>query len=209
MAKKVGDAGKCVECAAPLAAIARRGPRQTRCGNCYDRWRRSENARCARERYDRGRTQRFCRVCGVPLPKRRSTTCPAHRGMVLFLCTWCGVEAVVNRQPRRLVCSIACDIARRRATMRPRTSAEERRLRNRARDMLEAVWRSGACGICGRAVSRKHAYPHPLSASVDHIIPVAIGGATDIQNLQLAHLCCNHRKGAAVVAAQIPLAWAV
>lgn len=51
------------------------------------------------------------------------------------------------------------------------------------------------CGICGRPVDFSYKYPHPLSPTVDHIIPIAKGGhPSDIDNLQLAHRCCNREK---------------
>ena len=51
------------------------------------------------------------------------------------------------------------------------------------------------CGICGRPVDFSFRYPHPLSPSVDHIIPIAKGGhPSDLANLQLAHRCCNRLK---------------
>lgn len=51
------------------------------------------------------------------------------------------------------------------------------------------------CGICGKPVDMSLKYPHPLSACVDHIIPVAKGGhPSDISNLQLAHWGCNRAK---------------
>lgn len=51
------------------------------------------------------------------------------------------------------------------------------------------------CGICGKPVDKKIKYPHPLSATVDHIIPVARGGhPSAIENLQLAHFTCNRQK---------------
>uniref|UniRef100_UPI00248CC6E5 HNH endonuclease signature motif containing protein n=1 Tax=Mogibacterium timidum TaxID=35519 RepID=UPI00248CC6E5 len=51
------------------------------------------------------------------------------------------------------------------------------------------------CGICGRHVDFSLKYPHPLSACIDHIIPVAKGGhPSDIENLQLAHWTCNRTK---------------
>lgn len=51
------------------------------------------------------------------------------------------------------------------------------------------------CGICGKPVDFSLKYPHPLSATVDHIIPVSKGGhPSDISNLQLAHRCCNRQK---------------
>ena len=51
------------------------------------------------------------------------------------------------------------------------------------------------CGICGGPVDFRLKYPHPLSPCIDHIIPIAKGGhPSDIENLQLAHMCCNRQK---------------
>ncbi len=51
------------------------------------------------------------------------------------------------------------------------------------------------CAICGREVDFQLKYPHPLSPSIDHIIPVSRGGhPSDIANLQLAHWTCNRQK---------------
>lgn len=53
----------------------------------------------------------------------------------------------------------------------------------------------GVCGICGKPVDFSYKYPHPLSPTVDHIIPVSKGGhPSDMDNLQLAHRCCNREK---------------
>lgn len=51
------------------------------------------------------------------------------------------------------------------------------------------------CGICGKPVDKDLKYPHPLSACIDHIVPVAKGGhPSDLDNLQLAHWTCNRQK---------------
>ena len=51
------------------------------------------------------------------------------------------------------------------------------------------------CGICGHEVDFGLKFPHPLSPTIDHIIPVAKGGhPSDISNLQLAHFYCNRQK---------------
>ncbi|MGN1276826.1 MAG: HNH endonuclease [Floccifex sp.] len=51
------------------------------------------------------------------------------------------------------------------------------------------------CGICGKPVDKKIKYPHPMSATIDHIIPIDRGGhPSDINNLQLAHFKCNRQK---------------
>ena len=51
------------------------------------------------------------------------------------------------------------------------------------------------CGICGKPVDFTMKFPHPLSPCIDHIIPVAKGGhPSALENLQLAHMCCNRQK---------------
>ena len=51
------------------------------------------------------------------------------------------------------------------------------------------------CGICGKPVDMSLKYPHPMSKTIDHIIPIAKGGhPSDLDNLQLAHWTCNRQK---------------
>lgn len=52
-------------------------------------------------------------------------------------------------------------------------------------------WR---CQLCGGAVDRTLPYPNPMSASLDHVLPIARGGGHTRKNAQLAHLGCNSRK---------------
>ena len=59
------------------------------------------------------------------------------------------------------------------------------------------------CAICGQPVDKALRFPHPMSATVDHIIPIDKGGhPSDIDNLQLAHFCCNRKKGDKLTAPQ-------
>ena len=51
------------------------------------------------------------------------------------------------------------------------------------------------CGICGHPVDFSLKTPHPMSATIDHIIPVAKNGhPSDLSNLQLSHWTCNRQK---------------
>ena len=55
------------------------------------------------------------------------------------------------------------------------------------------------CEICGHPVDMSLKYPHPMSATIDHIIPVngkngICGHPSDLSNLQLAHFSCNRQK---------------
>lgn len=60
------------------------------------------------------------------------------------------------------------------------------------------------CAICGKPVDKTLKYPHPLSATVDHIIPIARGGhPSSLDNLQLAHFTCNRQKSDKLVDASV------
>jgi hypothetical protein len=58
------------------------------------------------------------------------------------------------------------------------------------------VWErdEGICGWCFGAVDPELAYPHPLSASMDHRVALSNGGHHEISNVQLLHSKCNHMK---------------
>ena len=57
------------------------------------------------------------------------------------------------------------------------------------------VW---VCGLCNGEIDKSLRMPHPWSVSVDHKLPVAMGGGDEIENLQLAHRTCNRSKSADV-----------
>ena len=50
------------------------------------------------------------------------------------------------------------------------------------------------CGICKKPVDKKLSFPHPMSPSLDHVIPIARGGTHEPDNVQLAHFICNSYK---------------
>src|SRR5690625_2882303 len=66
---------------------------------------------------------------------------------------------------------------------------------NYERNRKRILATQNTCGICGHPVDFSLKAPHPMSAVVDHVIPVAKGGhPSDIDNLQLAHWTCNRQK---------------
>lgn len=66
---------------------------------------------------------------------------------------------------------------------------------NYERNRKRILATQNTCGICGHLVDFSLKTPHPMSATVDHIVPVAKGGhPSDIDNLQLAHWTCNRQK---------------
>lgn len=60
------------------------------------------------------------------------------------------------------------------------------------------------CQLCGKRTSNR--WPHPRSATLDHIVPLFHGGGHSADNLQCAHLACNSRKGARAANEQLRLA---
>lgn len=50
------------------------------------------------------------------------------------------------------------------------------------------------CGICAEPVDRDLAYPHPMSVSLDHVIPISLGGPHTMANTRCSHLSCNVRR---------------
>lgn len=118
---------------------------------------------------------------------------------VMSKCEVCGSDTPGRNGPRRF-CSRACKEKNYRSAATGRAqrkrSAKAREARLRGAGLYELVqpqeiferdrWR---CQLCGRRVSSSE-------AQLDHIIPVALGGAHVRANLQLACGPCNSRKGA-------------
>lgn len=51
------------------------------------------------------------------------------------------------------------------------------------------------CGICDTDIDPTLKFPNRMSASLDHIIPIVLGGRHSYANTQAAHLTCNISKG--------------
>ena len=66
---------------------------------------------------------------------------------------------------------------------------------------LAELWErdEGICWLCKDSVDATLTWPHPLSVSVDHVIPLSKGGVHAAQNLAIAHLVCNLRKGTKLI----------
>ena len=124
----------------------------------------------------------FCRV------RKQSS-----RAWIEGSCPECGTR-FIRRKKRGAVgyCSRACmrkPLKRRRRQRLRGTDAETVRL-------WEIGERDGwTCQLCGKPVSIETRFPHQQSATLDHIIPVALGGRHRQSNIQLAHMICNSRKG--------------
>ena len=111
-------------------------------------------------------------------------------------CKQCG-NAFTSSSRSKVHCSIEC---------RKQTEKDRRKDQNARRELRkrggstsgERVYRrhiyerdGWRCRICGKKVNRLLKYPHPRSASIDHIKPIAHGGTHEPCNVQLAHWICN------------------
>lgn len=63
-------------------------------------------------------------------------------------------------------------------------------------DSLEVYERDGwTCGICDVEIDPQLKHPDPMSVSLDHVIPLSLGGPHTRANTRPAHLQCNIRRG--------------
>ncbi|WP_369167789.1 HNH endonuclease [Streptomyces sp. R28] len=53
-------------------------------------------------------------------------------------------------------------------------------------------WR---CHLCGIDIDPNCPWPDSMSPSLDHVVPLSLGGAHAPENVRLAHLGCNSAKG--------------
>jgi len=84
---------------------------------------------------------------------------------------------------------------------RRRANAEKRRARKfgvgyedfeRSEVFARDNW---MCGLCSEPVDPDITWPDPLSPSLDHVLPLSLGGAHSRANTQCSHLGCNVAKG--------------
>ena len=105
------------------------------------------------------------------------------------------------RRRRRYWSPTFTENSKRKRRISSNAARHERRKRKEAGaekfDPLEIYERdSWICQLCKEPVDRTLRWPAALSASLDHKVPLAAGGAHTRNNTQIARLICNIRKGA-------------
>ena len=107
------------------------------------------------------------------------------------LCGLCGGVVAPSLRVDAKFCSATCA-----AIAHGGLELHHRRKRAVVRQLVK---RDGAkCAICGKRVAIDKPWPHRLSPSIDHVIPVSDGGSDAVANLRLTHLSCNCARGAGV-----------
>lgn len=128
-----------------------------------------------------------------------------------YVCVVCGVTFTPEYgDKRRSFCSDVCRVkkeARDRSEHRKKNPDLRRRWNHKRRALkrnafVEPVNLStlfdrdaGRCKICGRKLNLIRKVPHPLSATIDHIVPLCLGGLHEYKNTQLVCFGCNSKKG--------------
>lgn len=186
---------KCVDCATMFWPSQRP---TGRCPDCQAVERRvRENAAARRRAADR-RGSKECQYCGRTFnpPTARTPHCEseacrkAHntaRMRKYF-------EGYADRNGQSYV-------IKRNPETRQRDSAE-RRARKRGARVGEPFTRqyigqrdSWQCALCSQPIDPTLKWPDPMSQSLEHIVPLALGGEHSKENCTIAHLSCNSRGG--------------
>lgn len=163
----------CVSCGVAVGDwwVGRRKVRPSRCRECE-----TTHARLAAQ-IKRGRLRigRTCVDCGGPHPNDGT------------------------RSPRCIPC-------REEAFRSRRNDAELRRWRAVSIGDKRINWRSvgerdhWVCHLCGEVVGQVPGTAHePRGATVDHLTPIALGGAHTFDNVAMAHRVCNLKRGKSVL----------
>jgi 5-methylcytosine-specific restriction endonuclease McrA len=104
-------------------------------------------------------------------------------------CRQCGsIIRTVN--PLQRLCSRLC-----KARFESRARAGGLNRKHRLRLLDRDGW---VCYLCRRPIDPSYRYPHPLSATIDHVKPVSAGGSNTDENLRSTHWRCNIDKGDAI-----------
>lgn len=188
---------------------------------CSKRCQRSDYQRRVIERKNQHRTCKNCGVNGVSrvfctddcrnayfhklaqtYPERRMRSIMYKRNIRAERrrrkeCQRCGEGGAVKK-----FCSSRC----------MRQSASARRQAKKRNAFIENVstkklakMQNWDCHLCGGKISKTAKWPHPDSLSLDHLIPLSLGGEHSYYNCVAAHLRCNFLKSNNAVNEQLKL----
>jgi 5-methylcytosine-specific restriction endonuclease McrA len=130
-----------------------------------------------------------CRVCGSTIVLKSSVTCSAQCAETYRISR--GREFVAKAREK----DEETFLRRRREIQRRRRARKIQQGTDGYSDADIYQRDSGICQLCRLPVPSDRRFPDPLSASIDHIVPISKGGSDTADNVQLAHLSCNKQKG--------------
>lgn len=149
-------------------------------------------------------TGSYCRPCALVVTAASRVIHPyVPVPGTAAVCDCCSQAFMANGRRSRY-CSPACSRADKNRANWKHCQARRARLRTafvEVFDRREIFKRDNwICQICMEPVDRDARFPAPKSVSLDHIIPIARGGAHSRANAQTACLGCNVRKGSRLIA---------
>ena len=166
--------------------------------------------------------RRACTSCGNPVwigtSSRPDPVCrPCRKIRRSRFCRQCSaLYDPLDRGRYTYYCSVNCRDTAARERERVRQRAERRARKAKRRLTYDGVsdaaiferddWLCQVPG-CGEPISRDVVHPDPLSASVDHIVPLSLGGDDTASNKRAAHLICNMRRGTRDAAPEPASGW--
>lgn len=153
-------------------------------------------------------TERVCRYCGEVFMAKghrfRCIECQRERRMgALRECAACHAPFWPQAFDQQ-TCSKACAQHLRCVDAKPTRKGHRSRallfgVAYEPVDRLKVFERDGwLCMLCMLPIDPDVKWPDPLSASLDHVVPLSRGGDHTYLNTQCAHLRCNIIKGAEV-----------
>ena len=159
---------RCPDC------VTKRGPRRSVCCDCGTEWF-QEKA---------GRPSLRCPTCRLEHYRRVGRESYTPRVQDSRACGHCAAEFIPT-QPWQRFCSPVCADRR---SIHPKIVDRF--------DRAEVFERDGwKCHICGEPVAQgADGRKHPMAPTLDHIIPIALGGEHSYLNTACAHRICNIRK---------------
>lgn len=189
---------------APRCSFDGCGYRQSESGLCGVHHRQWVTKGVLTPRRQRAGVARWCTECGATdwLPNGRRSQCSSR----------CQVLASNRRLGRRSHRELTCEDCHQRFDISAKPGERKQRsdakrcpdcrsrktfkvTRGSTNVSIGVVRRLGThCAICGEAVDFDLRAPDDGCPSVDHIVPVSLGGSDEWSNLQLAHLGCNREK---------------
>lgn len=166
-----------------------------------------------------GKRENVCKFCGTKLPKYKTRFCcndckdkwhRIQKGVVQSyepiekVCICCGKTFYTYKQSVNS-CSAECVKAHRKERKNEKAKNRRYKLITVDKDITlkgVALRDNQECQLCGGVVdwndyeiingNMKCGSNYP---SIDHIVPISLGGMHSWGNVQLAHMICNSRKG--------------
>jgi 5-methylcytosine-specific restriction endonuclease McrA len=108
----------------------------------------------------------------------------------------CGVTFTRSAKHTSMCCSSECTVEAKRERYRRKNRARRTKKAPGAYTRTQVAERDGRrCHLCGGRVDMALSGMDPAGPTIDHLLPLSVGGLDELANVALAHRACNIRKG--------------